>query len=37
MTISKLLNRLAASSWALACTSFALTAVLIQSNTLSAF
>jgi len=37
MTISKLLNRLAASPWALACTGFVLTALLLGSNTLSAF
>jgi hypothetical protein len=37
VTISKLLNGLAANPWALACAGFVLTALLIQSNTLSAF
>ena len=35
MTISKLLNRLAASPWALSCTSFVVTALLIRTNGLS--
>lgn len=30
----KLFNRLAASPWALSCTSFVLTALLIRSNAL---
>jgi hypothetical protein len=33
----KLLNRLAASPWALSCTSFVLTALLIRSNGLNFF
>jgi hypothetical protein len=37
MTLSKLLNRLAASPWALSCTSFVVTALLIRSNGLSVF
>ena len=34
---SKALNRLAASPWSLSCTSFVLTAMLIQSNGLRVF
>jgi hypothetical protein len=33
----KVLNRLAASPWALSCTSFLLTALLIRSNGLGVF
>ena len=33
----KLLNRFAASPWLLSCTSFALTALLILSNSLAVF
>jgi len=36
-TVSKLLNRLAASPWTLSCTSFVLTALLIQSKGVSVF
>ena len=35
--ISKLLNRLAASPWALSCGTFMLTAVVIRSNSFSFF
>lgn len=35
--LSKVVNRLAGSPWALSCTSFVLTALLIQSNGLSVF
>lgn len=34
---SGLLNRLAGSPWALSCTSFVLTALLIRSNSISLF
>jgi hypothetical protein len=34
---SKALNRLAASPWTLSCTSFLLTALLIQSNAVRVF
>jgi hypothetical protein len=37
ITLSKRLNRLAASPWALSCTSFVVTALLIRSNGLSVF
>lgn len=37
MTLSKLLNRLATSPWALSCTSFVVTALLIRSNAISVF
>ena len=37
MSLSKLLSRLAASPWALSCTSFVVTALLIRSNGLSVF
>jgi len=33
----KLLNKLFASPWVLSCTSFALTALLIRSNSLAVF
>jgi hypothetical protein len=33
----KLLNKLAASPWAISCTSFVLTALLIRSNGLDVF
>jgi hypothetical protein len=37
MTASKLLNRLAASPWAISCASFVATALFIQSNSLKVF
>jgi hypothetical protein len=37
MRFSRVLNRLGQSPWALSCTSFAVTALLIRSNSLSLY